>query len=97
MPVAIKNGTAVMVKDVGTVAFGPEIRQGAADWQGEGETVGGIVVMRDGMNALNVIDGVKAKLAEIKPSLPAGVEIVTGYDRSWPDPCVDRHPATRPH
>lgn len=82
VPLASKDGTAVMVKDVATVAFGPEIRQGAADWQGEGETVGGIIVMRDGMNALKVIDGVKAKLAEIKPSLPAGVEIVSGYDRS---------------
>jgi Cu(I)/Ag(I) efflux system membrane protein CusA/SilA len=82
VPLAAKDGTPVMVRDVATVAFGPDVRQGAADWQGEGETVGGIVVMRDGMNALNVIDGVKAKLAEIKPSLPPGVEIVTGYDRS---------------
>jgi Cu(I)/Ag(I) efflux system membrane protein CusA/SilA len=71
------------VRDLGTVSFGPDERRGAADWQGQGETVGGIVVMRYGMNALNVIDGVKAKLKEIAPSLPAGVEIVTGYDRSW--------------
>jgi len=82
VPLASKDGTAVMIRDVATVAFGPDIRQGAADWQGEGETVGGIIVMRDGMNALTVIDGVKAKLAEIKPSLPPGVEIVAGYDRS---------------
>jgi Cu(I)/Ag(I) efflux system membrane protein CusA/SilA len=82
VPLAVKDGTPVMVNDVATVAFGPDIRQGAADWQGEGETVGGIIVMRDGMNALTVIDGVKNKLAEIKPSLPPGVEIVTGYDRS---------------
>ncbi len=82
VPLASKDGTAVMIRDVATVAFGPDIRQGAADWQGEGETVGGIIVMRDGMNALSVIDGVKAKLAEIKPSLPPGVEIVAGYDRS---------------
>jgi Cu(I)/Ag(I) efflux system membrane protein CusA/SilA len=73
----------VLVRDLGTVSFGPDERRGAADWQGQGETVGGIVVMRYGMNALNVIDGVKAKLKEIAPSLPAGVEIVTGYDRSW--------------
>ncbi|MGH9829382.1 MAG: efflux RND transporter permease subunit, partial [Blastocatellia bacterium] len=53
-----------------------------AEWQGEGETVGGIVVMRYGMNALTVINGVKQKLAEIKPSLPPGVEVVSGYDRS---------------
>jgi Cu(I)/Ag(I) efflux system membrane protein CusA/SilA len=82
VPLSSKDGTAVMIRDVATVAFGPDIRQGAADWQGEGETVGGIIVMRDGMNALTVIDGVKAKLAEIKPSLPPGVEIVAGYDRS---------------
>ena len=83
VPVATKNGTPVLVRDLGTVSFGPDVRRGAADWQGQGETVGGIVVMRYGMNALNVIDGVKAKLKEIAPSLPAGVEIVTGYDRSW--------------
>src|SRR5664279_3535114 len=83
VPVATKNGTPVLVRDLGTVSFGPDVRRGAADWQGEGETVGGIVVMRYGMNALNVIDGVKAKFKEIAPSLPPGVEIVTAYDRSW--------------
>lgn len=82
VPLAVKDGTPVMVRDVATVAFGPDVRQGAADWQGEGETVGGIIVMRDGMNALTVINGVKSKLAEIKPSLPPGVEIAAGYDRS---------------
>jgi len=82
VPVATKNGTAVLVRDLGTVTFGPDIREGVAEWQGQGETVGGIVVMRDGLNALKVIDGVKKKLAEIKPSLPPGVEIVAGYDRS---------------
>src|SRR5271169_412906 len=82
VPVATKNGIPVLVRDLGTVAFGPDIREGVAEWQGEGETVGGIVVMRDGMNALNVINGVKQKLKEIKPSLPAGVEVVAGYDRS---------------
>jgi copper/silver efflux system protein len=83
VPVATKNGTPVLVKNLGTVSFGPDVRRGAADWQGEGETVGGIVVMRYGMNALKVIDGVKAKFREIASSLPAGVEIVTAYDRSW--------------
>jgi Cu(I)/Ag(I) efflux system membrane protein CusA/SilA len=83
VPIATKNGTPVLVRDLGTVSFGPDVRRGAADWQGQGETVGGIVVMRYGMNALNVINGVKAKFKEIAPSLPAGVEIVTGYDRSW--------------
>jgi copper/silver efflux system protein len=82
VPVMAKNGTPVLVRDLGTVSFGPDIREGVAEWQGEGETVGGIVVMRYGLNALNVIDGVKKKLAEIKGSLPAGVEIVAGYDRA---------------
>jgi copper/silver efflux system protein len=83
VPVATKNGTPVLVKDLGTVGFGPDVRRGAVDWQGRGEAVGGIVVMRYGMNALNVIDGVKARFKEIAPSLPAGVEIVNAYDRSW--------------
>jgi copper/silver efflux system protein len=82
VPVAARNGTAVLIRDLGTVTFGPDIREGVAEWQGEGETVGGIVVMRYGMNALTVINGVKQKLAEIKLSLPPGVEIVSGYDRS---------------
>jgi len=82
VPVATKNGTAVKIRDLGTVTFGPDIREGVAEWQGEGETVAGIVVMRDGMNALNVIDGVKKKLVETKSSLPPGVEVVSGYDRS---------------
>jgi len=82
VPVATKNGTPVLVRDLGTVTFGPDIREGVAEWQGEGETVGGIVVMRDGMNALSVINCIKQKLQEIKPSLPAGVEVVAGYDRS---------------
>jgi copper/silver efflux system protein len=83
VPVATKNGTPVLVRDLGSVSFGPGVRRGAADWQGEGETVGGIVVMRDGSNALTVIRGVKARLHELASSLPPGVEIVTGYDRSW--------------
>ena len=82
VPVATKNGTPVLVRDLGSVTFGPDIREGVAEWQGEGETVGGIVVMRDGMNALNVINGIKQKLVDIKPSLPQGVEVVAGYDRS---------------
>jgi Cu(I)/Ag(I) efflux system membrane protein CusA/SilA len=82
VPVATKNGTPVLVRDLGEVTFGPDIRQGVAEWNGEGETVGGIIVMRYGMNALRVIDGVKKKLEEIKLTLPKGVEIVSGYDRS---------------
>ncbi|GAC1397363.1 MAG: CusA/CzcA family heavy metal efflux RND transporter [Chloroflexota bacterium] len=82
VPVTSKNGTAVMIRDLGTVSFGPDIREGVAEWNGDGETVGGIVVMRDGMNAVNVIDGVKRKLEQVKGSLPPGLEIVSGYDRS---------------
>ena len=82
VPVDTKNGVPVLVKDLGTVAFGPDIRQGVAEWNGEGETVGGIVVMRYGLNALTVINGVKKKIAELQRSLPPGVQIVSGYDRS---------------
>jgi copper/silver efflux system protein len=77
-----KQGTPILVKNLGSVTLGPEIRRGIADLDGEGDTVGGIVVMRAGENALNVIERVKEKLDEIKPSLPKGVEIVTTYDRS---------------
>ena len=77
-----KNGRPVLLRDLGNVTFGPDIREGVAEWQGEGEAVGGIVVMRMGENALKVINGIKAKVAEIAPSLPAGVEIHAGYDRS---------------
>jgi len=77
-----EGGTPVLVKDVAVVALGPELRRGVADLDGEGDVVGGIVVMRSGENALAVIDRIKAKLEEVKPSLPEGVEIVTTYDRS---------------
>jgi Cu(I)/Ag(I) efflux system membrane protein CusA/SilA len=80
--VGSKNGTPVLLRDLGTVNFGPDIREGVAEWNGEGETVGGIIVMRQGMNALDVISGVKQKLREIAPSLPPGVQIMPGYDRS---------------
>src|SRR5271170_2459619 len=80
--VATSNGTPVLVRDLGVVSFGPDLREGVSDWNGEGEAVGGIVVMRYGQNALNVINGVKAKIAEIRKSLPPGVEIVAGYDRA---------------
>ncbi|HZT70170.1 MAG TPA: efflux RND transporter permease subunit [Terriglobia bacterium] len=81
IPVGTHNGVPVLVSDLGSVSFGPDIRRGAVDWNGDGETVGGIVVMRFGQNALNVINGVKKKIAEIKSSLPPGVEIVPAYDR----------------
>jgi Cu(I)/Ag(I) efflux system membrane protein CusA/SilA len=76
------GGTPVLIKDVARVALGPEMRRGIADYDGKGDVVGGIVVMRAGENALDVIGRVKAKLDEVKPSLPAGVEVVTTYDRS---------------
>ena len=82
VPVGSHNGTPVLVRDLGVVSFGPDLREGVAEWNGEGETVGGIVVMRYGENALNVINGIKAKIAEIQKSLPPGVKIVRTYDRS---------------
>jgi Cu(I)/Ag(I) efflux system membrane protein CusA/SilA len=77
-----EGGTPVLVKDIATVALGPELRRGVADLDGEGDVVGGIVVMRSGENALKVIERIEAKLAEVRPSLPKGAEIVTTYDRS---------------
>jgi Cu(I)/Ag(I) efflux system membrane protein CusA/SilA len=82
IPLKVVNGTPVYVKNVGIVHLGGDIRRGVAELDGKGETVGGIVVMRYGENALTVIDGVKKKLEEIKGSLPAGVKIVPTYDRS---------------
>jgi Cu(I)/Ag(I) efflux system membrane protein CusA/SilA len=76
------NGTPVRLTDVAEVRLGPELRRGIADLDGEGEVVGGIVVMRWGENALTTIENVKAKLEELKAGLPEGVEIVTTYDRS---------------
>src|SRR5213592_3489811 len=78
----VENGTPVYIKNVGTIHLGGDIRRGIAELDGKGETIGGIVVMRYGENALNVIDGVKKKIDEIKSSLPAGVRIVPTYDRS---------------
>ncbi|MBI2092002.1 MAG: efflux RND transporter permease subunit [Deltaproteobacteria bacterium] len=77
-----KTGTPVYIKQLGNVELGPDIRRGVADFNGEGDAVGGIVVMRHGENALNVIERVKEKIEEIKPSLPEGAEIITTYDRS---------------
>ncbi len=76
------TGTPVLVKNVARVSFGPDMRRGAGEFNGRGEAVGGIVVMRYGENALRVIDRVKRKIAEVKPALPPGVEIVPVYDRS---------------
>src|SRR5256885_2218499 len=78
----VENGTPVYLKNIATVHVGGDIRRGVAELDGRGETVGGIVVMRYGENALNVIDGIKKKIEEIKSSLPEGVRIVPTYDRS---------------
>jgi Cu(I)/Ag(I) efflux system membrane protein CusA/SilA len=77
-----ETGTPVLLKNLGTVGLGPDIRRGIAELDGRGEVAGGIVIMRFGENALKVIDRVKAKIAEIEPSLPQGVKLVTTYDRS---------------
>jgi len=76
------NGVPVLLRDLATVTTGPAVRRGIAELDGDGGTVGGIVVMRSGENALAVIDRVKAKIAEVSGSLPEGVEIVPTYDRS---------------
>jgi Cu(I)/Ag(I) efflux system membrane protein CusA/SilA len=77
-----ETGSQVRIKDVGQVVMGPDLRRGMADLDGQGEVVSGIVVMRSGENALEVIDRVKAKIKEIEPGFPAGVKIVPVYDRS---------------
>lgn len=76
------GGIPVTLGDVATVQIGPDSRRGLAELNGEGEVAGGVIVMRQGQNAREVIDGVRAKLTELKASLPPGVEIVTTYDRS---------------
>ena len=79
---ASQNGVPIRVRDVGQVVLGPDIRRGLADLNGRGDVVSGIVVMRQGENALQVIERVKGKLKEIEPGLPQGVKILTAYDRS---------------
>ena len=82
-PLAVNDaGVPITIKDVAEVKLGPDMRRGLAELDGEGEVVGGIVVMRYGENALEVIDAVKERLADIERSLPGGVEIVVTYDRS---------------
>jgi copper/silver efflux system protein len=76
------TGTPVMLGDVARIQIGPEMRRGIAELNGEGEVAGGVIVMRSGKNALTTIEAVKAKLADLKKSLPPGVEVVTTYDRS---------------
>lgn len=80
--IASRDGVPVMLSDIATVRLGPELRRGVAEYNGEGEVAGGVIVMRYGKNALETIHAVKVKLAEIQKTLPAGVEIVPVYDRS---------------
>jgi Cu(I)/Ag(I) efflux system membrane protein CusA/SilA len=76
------RGRPILIKDIGTVQEGPDMRRGIADLDGEGDVVGGIVVMRFGENALNVIKRVKERIKEVEPALPEGIELITTYDRS---------------
>lgn len=82
IPLKVADGTPILVKNVGAVHLGSDLRRGVAELDGRGETVGGIVVMRYGENALNVIEGIKQKLAAVQSSLPAGVRVIPTYDRS---------------
>ncbi|MGE5302710.1 MAG: efflux RND transporter permease subunit [Alphaproteobacteria bacterium] len=77
-----ERGTPVLVRDIASVTLGPDMRRGIAELDGRGEVAGGVVVMRHGENALSLIERVKTKIKEIEPSLPAGVKVVTTYDRS---------------
>jgi len=77
-----EKGTPILLKDIANIQIGPELRRGILEWNGEGETVGGVVIMRFGENALEVIKRVKEKLKDLEKGLPEGVEIVSGYDRS---------------
>src|SRR6185436_5449872 len=81
-PIKVVNGTPIRVRDVAQVSLGPDIRRGLTELNGEGEAPGGVVIMRYGENALNVIERVKERLHEIQRSLPEGVQVVTTYDRS---------------
>jgi Cu(I)/Ag(I) efflux system membrane protein CusA/SilA len=82
IPLKLVNGVPVLLGDVATIQLGPEMRRGIAELNGEGETVGGVVILRSGGNARETLAAVHAKLEQLKASLPQGVEIVTTYDRS---------------
>ena len=77
-----QTGTSVLIRDVATVIFGPDLRRGAGELDGKGEAVGGVVIMRYGENAQKVIERTKEKLHELEPTLPPGVKLITTYDRS---------------
>ncbi len=77
-----ESGSPVRIRDIGQVTIGPDLRRGIAELDGEGEVVSGIVVMRQGQNALEVIERIEKRIAEVSPGLPAGVKVVPVYDRS---------------
>jgi copper/silver efflux system protein len=79
---ASDSGTPIRIKDLGQVVIGPDLRRGVSDLDGKGDVVSGIVIMRHGQNALDVIERIKAKIKEVEPGLPPGVKIVPIYDRS---------------
>ncbi len=82
IPVGVdKNGTPIRIQDIANVQLGPELRRGSAELNGEGEVAGGVVIMRFGENAMATIEGIRAKLEELKAGLPEGVEIIPVYDR----------------
>src|SRR5258708_38579330 len=76
------SGVSVRLGEVARIQFGPGMRRGVAELNGEGEVAGSVIIMRSGKNALETIDAVKAKLEKLKPGLPPGVEVVPTYDRS---------------
>ena len=82
IPVSLSGATPVLLRDIAFVQLGPQMRRGIAELDGEGEVAGGVVVMRSGKNARATIEGVKARLRQLQPSLPEGVEVVDTYDRS---------------
>ncbi|MGM3161134.1 efflux RND transporter permease subunit [Dickeya undicola] len=94
VPVSRRDGIPVLLQDVATLRQGPEMRRGIAELNGEGEVAGGVVVMRSGKNALETLRAVHTRLQQIHQSLPAGVEIVTTYDRS---PLIERAITTLSH
>ena len=89
--VKVDNGTPVLLRDVARVELGPDERRGITELNGEGEVASGITLQRFGLNALDVIDNVKKRIAELAASLPTGTDIIPVYDRSEPHLCGDRH------
>ncbi len=94
IPLKLANGVPVTLGDVARIQIGPEMRRGIAEFDGEGETVGGVIILRSGKNARTTLSAIHAKIEELKKSLPEGVEIVPTYDRSG---LIDRSVETLKH